>query len=140
MDEDQLFHTPVIEAYPELQKSYLQHIATPMDFRTIEEERLWHYQSITELQLDLILVFSNCMTFNDTDSPLYHTAKYVTLAFYGNVSSLTFNKTPLIVFAVALFESNSDFGIPHSNSFMMGLLEEKFRGVCEILGVRLRHH
>ena len=111
-----------------------------MDFRTIEEERLWHYQSITELQLDLILVFSNCMTFNDTDSPLYHTAKYVALALYGNVSSLTCNKTPLIVFAVALFESNSDFGILHSNSFMIGLLEEKFRGVCEILGVRLRHH
>lgn len=75
LDEDAIFHIPVVEAYPELQKSYLQQIAQPMDFRTIEEERLWFYKSIAELQLDLILVFSNCMEYNDTDSPLYHTAK-----------------------------------------------------------------
>ena len=48
-----------------------------MDFRTIEEERLWHYRSISELQIDLVLVFSNCMDYNDDDSPLCHTAKYV---------------------------------------------------------------
>ena len=123
---------PVVEAYPDLQQSYLQHIATPMDFRTIEEERLWYYRSITELQHDLILVFSNCMEFNDTDSPLYHTAKYVVLICIHDLNILAF--ASVVAFLICLFI----FFL--LNSFMIGQLEEKFRGVCEILGVRLRHH
>jgi Bromodomain len=101
LDEDEIFHTPVVEAYPELQKSYLQHIATPMDFRTIEEERLWYYQSITELQLDLILVFNNCMEFNDTDSPLYHSAKYV-CSFVSHHSHVLYLRR-LILLSVVTF-------------------------------------
>jgi hypothetical protein len=61
--------------YPELNEVYLEQIVQPMDYRTIEEERLWYYQSITELQADLFLVFNNCMEFNDPESPLYCTAK-----------------------------------------------------------------
>jgi Bromodomain len=77
LDAEQLFWVPVAEAYPDLGDAYLAHISEPMDFRTIEEERLLYYTSITQLQDDLILVFRNCMDFNEPDSPVYETARYV---------------------------------------------------------------
>jgi superfamily I DNA/RNA helicase len=77
LDTEQLFWVPVAEAYPDLGDAYLAHISDPMDFRTIEEERMLYYTSITELQDDLILVFRNCMDFNEPDSPVYETARYV---------------------------------------------------------------
>lgn len=43
----------------------------PMDFRTIEEERLPDYGNISELQDDLILTFRNCCEFN-SDNPEYY--------------------------------------------------------------------
>lgn len=64
MDEDKLFEVPVFEAFPEIKHQYQQVVSKPMDFRTIEEERIHYYTSITELQDDLILVFSNCILFN----------------------------------------------------------------------------
>ena len=41
-------------------------ISNPMDFRTIEEDRIHYYSSITELQKDLTLVFGNCIKYNGT--------------------------------------------------------------------------
>jgi Bromodomain len=64
MDEDKLFELPVVETLPELKHHYLSKISRPMDFRTIEEERIQYYSSITELQDDLICIFSNCIKFN----------------------------------------------------------------------------
>lgn len=70
MDEDELFAVPVVEALPELKREYLTAIEHPMDFRTIEEERLPNYSSVRELQDDLMLVFNNCIRFNTEDSPI----------------------------------------------------------------------
>lgn len=75
LDEAEAFLIPVLDNFPELNDVYVERIAQPMDYRTIEEERLWYYQSISELQADLLLVYYNCMEFNEPDSPLYNTAK-----------------------------------------------------------------
>jgi hypothetical protein len=50
LDEDGMFIIPVTEAFPDIAKSYLQVVSQPMDFRTIEEERVPQYASIQELQ------------------------------------------------------------------------------------------
>jgi len=75
MDEGGNFYVPVAEAFPNIGEAYLAMISNPMDFRTIEEERLNVYQSIRELQEDLILVFSNCMEFNVPRSDLHAIAR-----------------------------------------------------------------
>jgi len=75
MDEGANFFLPVAEAFPEIADAYLAIVPHPMDFRTIEEERLQVYQTIVDLQHDLILVFSNCMKFNEPNSVLYAIAK-----------------------------------------------------------------
>lgn len=77
MDEGGNFAIPVIEAFPEITDDYLARVQNPLDFRTIQEERLQLYHSIHELQDDLILVFSNCMNYNVPDSDLYLVAQYV---------------------------------------------------------------
>ena len=64
MDEDKVFELPVIETMPEIKHQYMEVVSKPMDFRTIEEERINYYASITELQDDLILIFTNCIRFN----------------------------------------------------------------------------
>ena len=64
-----MFAIPVVEANPELKEVYDDLVPNPMDFRTIEEERLPRYGSIRELQTDLVTTFRNCQAFNDTDSP-----------------------------------------------------------------------
>ena len=71
LDEEGLFASPVIEQMPDIDEVYLSMIDTPMDFRTIQEDRIHYYESIRELQDDLILVFRNCATFND-ESTEYH--------------------------------------------------------------------
>ena len=71
-DKDDVFKAPVVETYPELAASYLETIENPMDLRTIDEERIHLYESITMLQEDLILMFRNCCTFNAPDSDLWH--------------------------------------------------------------------
>lgn len=63
-----MFAEPVAEAYPEVADQYNAVIEMPMDFRTIEEDRLPRYRSISELQHDLELVFNNCITFNDDEN------------------------------------------------------------------------
>lgn len=68
LDDDGLFSAPVVELVPDLEEIYATKIETPMDFRTIEEERINYYESIQELQEDLILVFRNCATFNGPSS------------------------------------------------------------------------
>mmetsp|Transcript_45051 Transcript_45051/g.109545 ORF Transcript_45051/g.109545 Transcript_45051/m.109545 type:complete len:2276 (-) Transcript_45051:82-6909(-) len=64
LDTFNAFDRPVLEYFPDLQEEYLSVIEEPMDFRTIEEERLHAYRSIRDLQNDLILTFQNCCTFN----------------------------------------------------------------------------
>eukprot|EP00536_Pseudo-nitzschia_multiseries_P002298 jgi/Psemu1/322494/estExt_fgenesh1_pg.C_300048 len=67
-DRDGLFSKPVIEAYPDIADAYLSIIETPMDLRTIEEERVNIYSSIKMLQKDLIVMFRNCWLYNGQDS------------------------------------------------------------------------
>lgn len=45
-----------------------------MDFRTIVEDRVHIYQSIQQLQEDLLLVFDNCVVFNEEGSQYHDTA------------------------------------------------------------------
>ncbi|KAL9187228.1 hypothetical protein ACHAXT_001331 [Thalassiosira profunda] len=71
LDFNELFTRPVAEAYPEVEDAYRELIDTPMDFRTIEEERLPHYGCINELREDLILVFRNCCVFNEDNDEYY---------------------------------------------------------------------
>lgn len=70
MDEGNIFEDPVVETYPAFKKNYLAVIDEPMDFRTIENERLRRYTSVRELQNDLKLVFENCIRYNGKASPL----------------------------------------------------------------------
>jgi hypothetical protein len=72
LDADQAFATPVVETYPELKKDYLKVVKSPLDLRTIEEERICKYRSIRELQNDLNLMFENCCTFNQAGSELWN--------------------------------------------------------------------
>lgn len=74
LDEDGIFHLPVAVAYPEIAQAYKKVVAYPMDFRTIVEDRLHLYHSIQELQDDLLLVFDNCIVFNQEGSQLHDTA------------------------------------------------------------------
>jgi hypothetical protein len=69
-DEDQhgVFSVPVWESNPEIADSYLETIKEPMDLRTIEEERIPQYESIKELQDDLMLMLQNCCDYNGIDS------------------------------------------------------------------------
>lgn len=62
------FKIPVVEAFPAIKVAYRRVVKNPMDFRTIEEERLPIYESISQLQEDLILVFQNCVDFNGKDT------------------------------------------------------------------------
>ena len=70
-DVDGIFEVPVLETYPDLESAYLAIVKSPMDLRTIEEERVHEYESIKELQKDLILMFKNCCIFNETGSDLW---------------------------------------------------------------------
>ena len=64
LDDGDTFAAPVVETFPDLADAY-KAIENPMDFRTIEEERLQYYRSITDLQQDLLLVFHNCLEFSN---------------------------------------------------------------------------
>jgi len=70
LDSMDLFNIPVIEAYPDISEAYSKQIESPIDFRTIEEEKLPHYSKISQLQVDLIQVFKNCVEFNGESSDL----------------------------------------------------------------------
>jgi hypothetical protein len=65
LDNLSLFAVPVVEAVPEVKKEYERMIESPMDLRTIREERVMQYESISELQQDLILMYQNCCRFNE---------------------------------------------------------------------------
>jgi hypothetical protein len=67
-DSEGIFAEPVAEAYPEVARDYAEAIKKPMDFRTINEERLPWYKSADELRRDLLLVFNNCIQFNGEES------------------------------------------------------------------------
>lgn len=70
LDDDRIFAVPVLESYPDVEDDYLKVVSQPMDFRTIEDDRLPYYNSIRELQRDLTLVFQNCTSFNGRNSTL----------------------------------------------------------------------
>mmetsp|Transcript_35319 Transcript_35319/g.39073 ORF Transcript_35319/g.39073 Transcript_35319/m.39073 type:complete len:453 (+) Transcript_35319:302-1660(+) len=70
LDRRNAFLIPVVEAHPNLAEEYSNHVKTPMDFRTIEEERLLCYDNISQLQDDLIQVFKNCVDFNGPEHGL----------------------------------------------------------------------
>lgn len=72
VDRDGMFAAPVLEIYPDLESEYLEVVETPMDLRTIEEERVCQYQSITELQDDLKLMFNNSLSFNEAGTELWN--------------------------------------------------------------------
>ena len=74
LDTFGFFTIPVVEAFPEVADEYSQAVEDPMDFRTIEEERLSTYGHISELQDDLILVFRNCCIFNENNPEYYNYA------------------------------------------------------------------
>ena len=64
LDHLDLFSQPVCEVYPAIANEYLKVVKKPMDFRTIEEERMPQYHNIAELQEDIILTFRNCCVYN----------------------------------------------------------------------------
>jgi len=72
MDTDKNFYYPVVESFPVLKDTYLNMITTPMDFHTIKKERIGSYQVISDLQQDLILIFSNCCSFNVKGSEIWN--------------------------------------------------------------------
>ena len=74
LDTDEIFAAPVLETYPDLEREYLKVVETPMDLRTIQEERVHQYESITELQEDLIRMFKNCCDYNEEGSDLWNYA------------------------------------------------------------------
>lgn len=71
LDEDQVFSAPVLETYPDIKDDYLKVVESPLDLRTIEEERVCQYESIKDLQKDLTLVFQNCCSFNPPESAIW---------------------------------------------------------------------
>ena len=72
LDKDNIFAVPVLETYPDLKSDYLKLVESPMDLRTIEEERLCQYRSIKELQDDLNLMFKNSAAFNEAGTELWN--------------------------------------------------------------------
>lgn len=75
LDTENVFSIPVLESYPNLADDYLRIVRMPMDLATIEEERLAAYESIRELQKDIVLIFRNCCSFNLALSHYWHYAK-----------------------------------------------------------------
>ena len=65
----------MVELLPDLAEAYSRKISSPMDFRTIEEERLVRYRSIREFQKDLLLTFENCKLFNGEENEYGELAK-----------------------------------------------------------------
>jgi hypothetical protein len=74
LDNLNLFNTPVYVDYPDIADEYLSRVKEPMDFTTIEEQRLPEYHHMCELQDDLILTFRNCCFFNEETSEFYEHA------------------------------------------------------------------
>jgi len=77
LDENNIFARPVVDVHPEIKASYLTAIEEPMDFETIREERVYTYESVRELQQDLILCFQNCVEFNGGMNVFGHKAKFM---------------------------------------------------------------
>lgn len=65
----------MLESYPQMADDYLRIVRMPMDLATIEEERLNTYDSIRELQKDIVLIFRNCCSYNVALSNYWHYAK-----------------------------------------------------------------
>lgn len=108
MDTDRIFWIPAVEAYPEIADSYNRIVAFPMDFRTIDLERLDAYESIAELQDDLILVFRNCMDFNEPETDFHNIARYVSciftdLVFLTCLGHCWINSTKFFVVSVTIY-------------------------------------
>jgi len=72
LDTQEHFGRPVLEQFPRLKDSYLRVVTEPMDFGTIQNERIGSYRIISDLQKDLILTFSNCCTYNEKGSEIWN--------------------------------------------------------------------
>ncbi|KAL7465634.1 hypothetical protein ACHAXS_005941 [Conticribra weissflogii] len=71
LDTEKCFENPVHEEYPDMADEYLKMVSKPMSFSTIEQLQIPNYESIGELQEDLILTFRNCCVFNGEDSEFH---------------------------------------------------------------------
>jgi len=71
LDNLNLFSRPVCEEHPGIAEEYLRQVKNPMDFHTIEDERMNTYGHIAELQEDLILTFRNCCVYNGEKSEYF---------------------------------------------------------------------
>ena len=71
LDHHNILSRPVCEEHPAITEDYLRKVKSPMDFHTIEDERLHTYGHIAELQEDLILTFCNCCVFNGKKTEYY---------------------------------------------------------------------
>lgn len=76
-DHEGNFSVPVLYNFPNLEEDYLAVVKTPMDLRTIEEERIHGYENIKQLQDDLKLMLENCCAFNGVESVWGQYAMYV---------------------------------------------------------------
>lgn len=74
LDTLDLFSLPVLATHPSLAAAYKKKVKSPMDFQTIEKERLPFYTHIADLQDDLILTFRNCCEFNGEMTEYYNYA------------------------------------------------------------------
>lgn len=71
------FHEPISREVP----NYYKVITKPMDMSTVRSKLLPnhfnHYRDVEEFLADVRLIFRNCCTFNQKDSELYDTAKFL---------------------------------------------------------------
>ncbi|ESN98698.1 hypothetical protein HELRODRAFT_66688 [Helobdella robusta] len=82
------FHEPVSKSVP----NYHKIISTPMDFRTIRiklmKNHFEKYQSVESFIKDVLLVFSNCATFNPEDTDIARAGRRLNGKFLKRCSDL----------------------------------------------------
>ncbi|KAF9909855.1 nuA3 HAT complex component nto1 [Linnemannia zychae] len=72
LDRQKYFAFPI--SAEEVQ-DYHDVIKNPISFQTINEKLVGHkYQSVDEFSDDVRLIYQNCLTYNDTDTPYYRSA------------------------------------------------------------------
>mmetsp|Transcript_24625 Transcript_24625/g.56444 ORF Transcript_24625/g.56444 Transcript_24625/m.56444 type:complete len:838 (+) Transcript_24625:149-2662(+) len=92
LDEGKLFELPVVVQAPNIKEEYLKSISRPMDFHTIENERLETYQNVNEFYADLVLIFENCIDFNGEDSIFGEIAQDILERLNESFESLVFGQ------------------------------------------------
>lgn len=103
-DVDGHFSTPVLESYPHLSGDYMAAVDVPMDFRTIDEERIPKYKSIKDLQRDLFLIFDNCSQFNGAGTEM---GQYAMYARWRNMTCFASFCNAILTFFSSISQQNS---------------------------------